>query len=131
MIPKFRAWDREDKVMREVSGIHWGINVIEFYDEELDSGTYDLGDYDVMPYIGTTDINGKEIYAGDEVRKEECSPDDPAFGFYGSSGVVRYDDTICGFVVDGDGCFRDTVRTNFSFNELEVIGNICENTEMM
>jgi len=85
--------------------------------------------------IGAKDMNNKDIYEGDIVRKEECSPDDPAFGSYGSIGVVRYDLRILGYLIDttetGDDGFCGDLGTDLAFNNLEVIGNIYENHDLL
>lgn len=89
----------------------------------------------VMEYTGAKDKNGTDIYKDDIIRKEECAPDDPAFGHYGSIGVVKYDPEVMGFVIDaidtGDDGFYDYMGMNFSFNEIAVIGNIYEDHSLI
>ena len=134
MIPKFRAWDEHGKRM------------IGWYDRaflESDNCCYlcdiplkYVGDptnmYIYMQFTGAKDMHGTDIYEGDIIRKEECSPDDPAFGHYGSIGTIQYDVDVMGFiVVSEDDGFYDNTGVIFSFDEIEVIGNIYENPNML
>ena len=83
-----------------------------------------------LQYTGAKDMHKTDIYEGDIVRKEECAPDDPAFGHYGSIGTIRYDIGTMGFIIDSeDDGFYDNMGANFSFDEIEVIGNVYENPE--
>lgn len=73
----------------------------------------------VGQYTGLTDKNGKRIFEGDVVdilsENEEI-------------GVVTYDDG--GFLVSADGFCVD-FHTNINGTDLEVIGNIHDNPEMV
>jgi len=89
----------------------------------------------LMQYVGMKDMNGKEIYEGDIIRKEMCDYDDPAYGHYGAIGVVKYYEEVMGFIIDaideGETAFYDNMGTNFSWYEIEVIGNIHENPDLI
>jgi uncharacterized phage protein (TIGR01671 family) len=97
--------------------------------------SYDPDNYILMAFPGVEDMHGTDICEGDIIRKEECSPDDPAFGYYGAIGVVKYDVDTMGFVIDaidaGDASYYDNMGVNFSFNETEVVGNVYENPDMV
>lgn len=118
---KFRAWDIQDGMM------------VYFKKGFLDNSPCYRDN--IMQYTGAKDMNGTEIYEEDVIRKEMCAPDDPAFGAYGSIGVVKYNSDVMGFIIDtahtGDDGFYDNMGTNFSFDEIEIIGNIYENPEMI
>ena len=76
---------------------------------------------DLMQYTGIKDKNGKEIYEGDIVR---CNS-----GFYeGGVGVITYvsADNEPGFFI----VFAN-YETEVDFNNIEVIGNIYENPELI
>ena len=89
----------------------------------------------LMQYVGMKDMNGKEIYEGDIIRKEMCDYDDPAYGHYGGIGVVEEDAYDMGWQIrsidTGDCSFYDNMGINFSFDEIEVIGNIHENPDLI
>jgi len=137
MKPMFRVWYTPDNEMYLVRTLLGGRPDIVYFPL-----TYSVlmiprttEEYVLMQFTGARDMRGKDIYDGDIIRKEECSPDDPAFGYYGTIGVVKYDTTIMGFTIDtedtGDTGFYDNGVANFSFDEIKVIGNRFENPELL
>lgn len=135
MIPKFDVWciDHNEwerhKTFIDGNGILWheAHNTSWYGFIPLKPETHV-----VVWHTGKTDKNGTPIRGGDIVRKEECAIDDPAFGYYGSIGVVKYDPDGMGFIIDSeDDGFYDNTRVNFSFGEIEVIGNVYENPEII
>lgn len=145
MIQKVRAWDDDSLSMRMVKAMvleDGEFNRVVFAGCDVKSGhnlkwrgwKY-IHKTKLMLYTGSKDMNKTDIYEGDIIRKEECSPDDPAFGCYGSVGVVKYYPAVMGFIIDttdtGDTGFYDNMGVNFSFNEIEVIGNIYATPEIL
>ena len=138
MIHKFRAWDIEKAQMiyytweemidAAVSTELCNYTITENVSDLIRVTENDYSEQMRMQYVGISDMNGTDIYVGDIIRKEMCSPDDMAYGFYGSIGVVIYDDGAMGFVIDttdtGDEGFYDTRGINFTSENIEVIGNI-------
>jgi len=87
----------------------------------------------MMQYVGKKDMDGMPIYEGDIIYKEICAPDDPAYGYYGTLGVVETDPDNMGWCivsVDDDNAFYDH-GTNFTFHEIRVIGNIYEHPTLI
>jgi uncharacterized phage protein (TIGR01671 family) len=120
MMPKYRAWDEQTKDMVYPSDgfTFTSADILKWYSI-------------VMQCTGAKDMHGEDIYEGDIVRKEECSPDDVAFGYYGSTGTVKYNPELTAFVIDGDGVFSDACPMKYSFDSIEVIGNVYENPELL
>jgi uncharacterized phage protein (TIGR01671 family) len=121
---KFRAWDGRAMFNIDVLGIS--------------SCTWDCPDYgkrgvslayqphiEVMQYAGLKDKSGKEIYEGDIVRRT-C--DLVGAEHDGFTGIVKY---LCAsFVLESfDG--YDGRQLWDDVQELEVIGNIYENHELL
>ena len=81
--------------------------------------TFDIDPETVGQFTGLTDRNGKKIFEGDVVdiltENEEI-------------GVVAYDDG--GFLVNADGFCVD-FHSNINGTDLEVIGNIHDNPELL
>lgn len=73
----------------------------------------------VGQYIGVKDKNGKEIYEGDIVKDESI----------GLLGVVKFSERYLQFVVD-DVCDGEQDYSEF-MNQVEVIGNIYENSDLL
>ena len=68
-----------------------------------------------MVCVGQVDMNGMDIYEGDIVRKHVGS----------TLGVITYDPIEVGFFLIGDNA------AGTAFNEIEVIGNVYENPELL
>lgn len=124
MMLKFRAWDTVEQKMVRVTRLNYeypsgltvnGSNIVGFVES-------------VMLYTGAKDMHKTDICEGDIVRKE-CAP---AFGHYGSIGTVEYNRDVMGFIINSkDAGFYDNMGVNFSFDEIEVIGNIYENRGLL
>ena len=61
---KFRAWDKENKVMIYPKGILFDGRVVNFNCGILEP----FEEYELMQFTGLYDKNGKEIYEGDIIK---------------------------------------------------------------
>jgi uncharacterized phage protein (TIGR01671 family) len=115
---KFRAFDKEKKVMFEI------------FDNTTQKDWYLPSwkeNFEVMQFIGLKDKNGKDIYEGDIDKSDlyvaynqlHC-----CFGLFGKYGYIRDIQSDC---YDKKG---KTLKHWQSF-EIEIIGNIYENPELL
>ena len=143
MVPKFRAWDKEENLWIKVAslvfdeeGEMWYLGPVMddfnpvYYENELGKT------WEIMQSTGLKDKNGVEIFEGDLVKKfsninkftddfaEDIEPT------YGTTSIVR----------DG-ACFKTTFKGEPSLvlnqnsislvEHMEVVGNIYENPELL
>ncbi len=78
----------------------------------------------VGQYTGLTDKNGKRIFEGDIVFTEHGSIHEED-----GNAVIEWDEDTARFVVKWDGLICDF--DNFYGHDLEVIGNIHDNPELL
>lgn len=118
---RFRAWHKDARKMVEISSIHFGyyrdINNIEGCWIDVSGGdrrvnkSARIEDLEMMQFTGMTDKNGKEIWESDIVK------------FYEMNAVIKYYKN--GFYID------DGISSNWDSEDVEVIGNIYENPELL
>ena len=122
MIPKFRAWIKEEKCFADY------IETIRYYSKEVDlcwggiceSDCFDFKDVILMQSTGLKDKNGKEVFEGDVLGTKD--------GLL--NGVVEYRSDL--------GMWTNSLISYNNFERLcnvagnrEIIGNIYENPEIL
>ena len=127
---KFRAWLKDEKEMIDVKAIDFDENGDVFsvnYPEGKSYSGYDKDEIELMQYVGLKDKNGVEIFEGDIVKLWKAKSDD-----YDSWFEPTRELKVINFK---NGCFRfgcrEFIRYNTCSYELEVIGNIYENKELL
>ena len=126
---KFRAWDKEDEAMCEVDVIGFSEGAVTISNENVKYYHLGINEIELMQSTGLLDKNGVEIYEGDVVKwghLNQWSREqphriaevkfDPDIQFHSQVGVFNF----------GSFAYRDTTET-----DLEVIGNIYENSELL
>lgn len=127
---KFRAWDKDSKIMKNIEFISLPLNkpngkdicATDLEDNDISEWIYD---YKLMQYTGLKDKNGVEIYEGDIVSSEDYI-----------IGEVIYGDDSCNY----SGCWLvKTKRNQMLLNDyrdefgayMQVIGNIYETPHLL
>ena len=150
-IIKFRAWNKELKVMDYDGGVY------DLFDPNIQSCKYlylnmiilDIsGKFDLMQFTGEHDNQGREIYEGDLVKwREQASRDESIKSNEYIFGLVLWDRKACKFVISqitkgtwtykvGNSLFEHDTEfysyggEEFSWDELDVVGNIYENPDL-
>ena len=134
---KFRGWDSVNEVMLPVESINFREGYISL-NEGDNSLTDTLEMIELMQYTGLKDKNGKEIYEGDILRckcLKKCKLDSCA------EKVIQYKNSIiewwesgCNLgyrLRDSKGKTMMIKPTHLRTMEVEVIGNIYENPELL
>ena len=129
---KFRAWDKEYEKMTYfddedydyrpplVFRLDQVFKKDSNYDDYEDFEYNDITDsVEIMQYTGLHDKDGKEIYEGDIVKSFFVDTDEAGNEIYKYYIIeVKYDEVLCSYKID-------------KFMNLEVIGNIYENKELL
>lgn len=118
MIPRFRAWLKEDKEMIDVDEMHFKNGELDFIGNGI-TWMYKKSDIVLMQSTGFKDKNGKEIFEGDILGTKD--------GLL--NGVVKFN-------IDLGMWTNSLIRYN-NFERLcnvassrEIIGNIWEHPEL-
>jgi uncharacterized phage protein (TIGR01671 family) len=124
---KFRAWIPQEKKVLSWEALQDYYGGDDAYYCLFESLFTENSDWKVMQFTGLKDKNGKEIYESDLLLIPE-----------GYGGDFRYKECVAEIKYD-EGCFyahnlshKDgIVMQDFQWNELEVIGNIYENGDLI
>ena len=127
---KFRAWLKDENKMYSVSELQLsqdGVVCCNLGDYEGPYFYVDLKDIELMQYTGLKDKNGVEIYEGDVFIDE----------YDGYIGVIKYGKKFAWFIVEWyinshskEPC-DDEPLGHINIHNIEVIGNIYENLELL
>jgi uncharacterized phage protein (TIGR01671 family) len=122
---KFRAWDKSQNKMYQVRGINFDNEDLWLKINETQIMGANLFEVELMQYTGLKDKNGTEIYEGDIVKYTSEL----------ENGIfeVKYGNCrFYGLWIEANfmGITTDLFYLGCS-NELEVIGNIYENPELL
>ena len=126
---KFRAWDKNDKVMVYVLEMKFlfesekGIWSKGYTNDRIDHEIFPEN-LELMQYTGLKDKNKKEIYEGDVVGGWVCDYDGP-FEVFFDAGVFSLKATI-----EDDGYYPCLYEGNPE-SGLEIIGNIYETEHLL
>lgn len=132
---KFRVWEKDQKIMKECTQITLDKDQTGSMCDVRGKVTAHLiyqPHYILMQCTGLKDKNGKLIYEGDVVRLLYAKDD------YIETRQVVYDDCAFQFnepnstIIDKPlYCFAINYLNHYKHIELEVIGNIYENPELL
>ena len=131
---KFRAWDKKLQKFGTVSNIDLEFEEVTFYtdDEEGLEICQPFEDVEIMQSTGLKDKNGKEIFEGDIVNCGYLftgSPFEEEDEYEEEKGVVKF--LNCGFNIEFKNCNALFIDIMLNCEDVEVIGNIYENKELI
>ena len=120
---KFRCWDTENKEMLEIEDLHWDECTREFLIRTtMYSDYFTPEEMILMQYTGLHDKNGKEIYEGDIAKVEKIDL---------AQIIWDKDRMAWGIKPINDFYFDSPLLADNTDLELEVIGNIYDNPELL
>lgn len=125
MIPKFRAWDKFDKVMRDVTLLDYNQNFVGYSYPVFMKSTMHM---ELMQSTGLKDKNGKEIFEGDILAN---GPDVMCMKRHNTLGFYVEKKGRGEFIADGAVLEEFEEDAKEIADSLEIIGNIYENKDIL
>lgn len=132
MIPKFRAWLKNDKKMIDVDEIHFDNGQLDFIGDAI-TFMRKADEIELMQSTGLFDKNGREIFEGDIIDTTDYEGGLSSVG----NPLVKVESDKYGFIVTGD--FPGSPITLKEFEDgrkfagvkVKIIGNVYENPELL
>ena len=124
---KFRAWQRDKRMMCKVRDIHFLSKQASLEEKENVINTRSFKDIKLMQFTGLYDKNRKEIYEGDIIKYSAYS--DESAGIKEGIASVVWDKEETGYYLAND--YKSNLFYLIKDLECEVIGNIYENYELL
>lgn len=121
MIPKFRAWLKNDKEMIDVDEIHWYNGNFEFIGDGI-TFLREADEVELMQSTGLKDKNGQEVFVGDIIR---CT--------MGCPHEVYLEKEYGGTYVGGmPAIYLKGIREGYAWTgDEEIIGNVYQNPDLL
>lgn len=121
MIPKFRAWHKELKMMFEVKSLVYTLRLARLTNRNdlVPSRTCSFDDIILMQSTGMVDKNSVEVFEGDILYYPEQDED--------KYGYIEFDKDRLAFVLDNG--FEKFVYGEYGMGY--IVGNIYENPELL
>ena len=140
MVPKFRAWDKENDRMiyPSTEGVCFeldddGINILDVSGDYPEDHTFPAIDSFLMQSTGLKDKNGVEIFEGDVVKVSDGGNEEDSY----TSVVKNYaDEGYPAFDIEAPSSwyYESNVLSTImggDYETIEVIGNVWENPELL
>lgn len=127
---RYRVFDNDDKKMHDVIFLNYENNSVEWYNGNNKKRAAFIEEVPTLQCTGLKDKNDKDIYDGD-ILKFKLLEDFAAFGTN-----EKYVEIIAPVIYEYGGFFIEQAENSIflgqlPMSEIEVIGNIYENPELL